>query len=91
MTTCLNLARRTCLALQLTRSVAEHVLTPVAQSLTRSVVHVLSRCGGAQYHREEHDEEQEGQRDAKDELDTPGQGYNCRVRARARLRGLGYG
>ena len=62
------------LALQLTRSVAKHVLVPVAQSLARSVVRVSARRGGAQYQREEHDEEQEGQRDAKDELDAPGQG-----------------
>ena len=55
------------------RSVSKHVLVPVTQSLARSVVRVSARRGEAlSRQREEHDEKQEGQRDAEDTLDTPG-------------------
>ena len=44
---------------------------PVGQSFARSIVRVLSRRGGAQYHGKEHDEEQDGQCDAEDNLQAP--------------------
>ena len=66
-----------CLELCLTspRSVAEDLLMPLGQLFARPVVRVSSRREGAQYHREEHDEEQDGQRDAEYQLQAPGGFY----------------